>query len=196
MRLQDDADDTIPFQNAYRRRAELTALLRRALRAVAVPFVVLALLFEEWGWAPLAAAAAWLGRLPILRNVEKWIAGLPPRAALLAFAVPAVALLPVKLAALWLFGAGHVASGVVLLIGAKLAGTALVARLFVLTQPALMQISWFAHWYPRWKHWKDDLLRQVHESAMWHATGRLRRRVQGHIAAWWSRTASRTGSKD
>lgn len=167
----------------------MTALLRRALQAIAVPFVVLALLFEEWGWAPLAAAAAWLGQLPILRGIEKWIARLSPRAALLAFTAPAVALLPVKLAALWLFGAGHVASGVLLLIGAKLAGTALVARLFVLTQPALMQIAWFAHWYSRWKHWKDDLLRQVRESALWRSAGRLRRRVHGRITAWWSRAA-------
>ncbi len=165
----------------------MTELLSRALRTVAVPFVVLALLFEEWGWVPLAAAATWLGRLPVLREIEARVARLPPRAALLAIAAPAVALLPVKLAALWLFGAGHVVSGVVLLLGAKLGGTALVARLFVLTQPALMQIAWFARWYPRWKRWKDDVLTQVRESAPWRAAGRLRQRLHRRVAAWWSR---------
>lgn len=167
----------------------MTTWLRRGLRAVAVPFVVVALLFEEWGWAPLAAAAAWLGRLPVLRQLEGWIARLPPRAALFVFAAPALALLPVKLAALGLFAAGHVATGVALLIAAKLAGTALAARLFVLTQPALMQLPWFARWYPRWKHWKDDLLAQVRTSALWRTAGRLRKRLQERITGWWSRVA-------
>ncbi len=167
----------------------MTAWLRRSLRAVVVPFVVVALLFEEWGWAPLAAAAAWLGRLPVLRQLETWIARLPPRAALFVFAAPALALLPVKLVALALFGAGHVATGVALLIVAKLAGTALAARLFVLTQPALMQLPWFARWYPRWKRWKDDLLARVRTSAPWRAAGRLRKRLQERVAGWWSRVA-------
>lgn len=166
------------------------AWLRRLLAAIAVPFLAVALLFEEWGWAPLARAAAWLGRLPVLRQLESWVARLRPRAALCVFALPAVALLPVKLVALWLFGAGHVASGIVLLVAAKLAGTALVARLFVLTLPALMQIGWFARWYPRWTQWKDDLLTQVRSSAPWQAAGRLRRALHGRLVAWWTHATS------
>ena len=162
------------------------SLLRRLLRAVFLPVVALLLVFEEWGWAPLAAAVARLARLPILRHIEAGIARLPPWAALCAFVVPAAALLPIKLLALLLFGRGHAASGVLLLLLAKVGGTALVARLFVLTQPALMQIGWFARWYPRWKDWKDGLLEQVRNSSLWRAARALNRSVRNRISAWWS----------
>lgn len=41
-------------------------------------------------------------------------------------------------------GLGHV-------LAAKLVGTALAARLFQLTHPALMQLHWFARLYAPWK---------------------------------------------
>ncbi len=126
----------------------------------------------------------------MLRQIEAWIGHLRPRAALCVFALPAVALLPVKLVALWLFGGGHAVSGIALLLAAKLAGTALVARLFVLTLPALMQIGWFARWYPRWKHWKDDLLQRVRASAPWQMARHLRRTLHRRLVAWWARATS------
>lgn len=160
--------------------------LRRLLRAVGLTVVAAVLLFEEWGWAPLAAAFAYLARLPVLRSIEAWIARLPPWAALGVLAVPALLLLPVKLLSLYLFGTGRVSSGVLLLVLAKVAGTALVARLFTLTQPALMQLAWFARWYPRWKKWKDQLIEQVHASAPWQAARRLKNAARARMRAWWS----------
>jgi hypothetical protein len=94
-------------------------------------------------------------------------------------------LLPLKVFALFLLGAGHGKSALLLLIGAKLAGTAIVARLFQLVEPALMRIPWFARWYPRWKAWKDRVLAVVRQSAPWRVARRLgigaRRRWR---AAW------------
>ena len=78
-----------------------------------------------------------------------------------------LALLPVKLLALYLLGQGKIKTALVLLVAAKLLGTAVLARLFHLTQPALMQLAWFAHCYPRWKAWKDALLARVHASQVW-----------------------------
>jgi hypothetical protein len=37
--------------------------------------------------------------------------------------------------------------GLAVIVVAKIAGTALVARLFQLTQPALMKLGWFARFY-------------------------------------------------
>jgi hypothetical protein len=139
------------------------------LRAVGTALVVPILLFEEWGWTPLASLAAQLGRLPVWARLERWIGSLPPTSALVVFAVPVIALFPLKLMALVLFGSGHFASGCALLIGAKIAGTAVVARLFQLTLPALMQFPLFARWYPAWKAWKDGVLASVRASAPWHA---------------------------
>ncbi|MDM0041159.1 hypothetical protein QTH89_03265 [Variovorax sp. J22G21] len=162
--------------------------LRSLLRAVLTALLVPVLLFEEWGWAPLAALAAQLGRLPLWAQLERKVAGLPPWGALLLFFAPVVALFPVKLLALYLFGRGHYTSGLVLLIGAKLAGTAVVARLFQLTLPALMQIPLFARWYPRWKDWKDSVLTAVRQSAPWRAV----RALKAAARRWWRVLRRRT----
>lgn len=155
--------------------------LRVFLRAVAAALLVPLLLFEEWGWEPLAALAARLARLPLWARAEQWVRGLPPWGALPVFAVPVLLLFPVKLLALYLFGRGHAVGGVVLLLGAKLAGTALVARLFQLVEPALMRIPLFARWYPRWKHWKDQVLTAVRESSLWRGV----RRFNNGARRWW-----------
>jgi hypothetical protein len=79
---------------------------------------------------------------------------LPPYAALLVFFAPMVALFPVKVFGLWLIGEGRGFLGVGIIVVAKVAGTAVVARLFMLTHPALMQLPWFARLYGRWTAWK------------------------------------------
>ena len=153
--------------------------LKKILRGLLLAPVALLLLFEEWGWAPLAAAFAALGRLPVWRRLERVIAGLPPWAALLAFGVPVLALIPIKLLALYLIGEGQIGLGIALVLSAKLAGTAIAARLFQLTQPALMQLEWFARSYTAFKKWKDRMLRQVRTSLPWRAARRLKRRAAG-----------------
>ncbi len=158
----------------------LKALLRNALTAL----LALWLLFEEWGWEPLARGLARLGRLPLVARVERRIRRLPPWAALLVFGLPMLLLFPVKLLALYLFGIGQTWPGLALLAGAKLLGTAIVARLFQLTQPALMQFGWFARNYPRWKNWKDCVMAQVRASALWQRGRRIRARVRAWRASW------------
>ena len=162
--------------------APLISLLKSLLHALATLVLALILLFEEWGWEPLANALARLARLPFWAWVERRIQRLPPWGALILFFVPLMVLFPVKLLALYLFGVGKKALGLGLLIGAKLVGTAIVARLFQLTEPALMQFAWFARWYPRWKHWKDALTNQIRASAIWLQGRKLKARVR----AWWA----------
>jgi hypothetical protein len=48
------------------------------------------------------------------------------------------------------------------------------ACLFNITQPALMQLAWFAKWYPRWKTWKDALMDNIRASAVWQAARRMK----------------------
>lgn len=155
--------------------------IKKALSIAGMVLLVPVLLFEEWGWEPLARAVAQLARLPLWARLEQAIRKLPPRAAVALFLLPMLLLLPVKLCGLFLLGRGHAMSALGVLLAAKLVGTAVLARLFQLVQPALMQIPVFARWYPPWVIWKDDLLRRVRASAPWrssaHAGLRLRR--------WW-----------
>ncbi|WP_213955805.1 MULTISPECIES: hypothetical protein [unclassified Variovorax] len=154
--------------------APLRPRLRILLRGIVTALLVPVLLFEEWGWGPLAALAAQLGRLPQWARLERKVSALPPWGALVVLVVPMAVLFPVKLMALYLFGEGHFTTGFALLIGAKIAGTAIVARLFQLTLPALMEIPVFATWYPRWKAWKDRVLSHVRQSAPWRAVRAFR----------------------
>jgi hypothetical protein len=158
-------------------------MLRRFLRYIFTALAALVLLFEEWGWEPLAAVLARLARLPLWAWVERRIAALPPWAALLVYAVPMLMLLPIKLLALYLFGSGHATLGLGLLIAAKLVGTAVLARLFTLTQPALMKLAWFAYWYPRFKAWKDHVFEQVRQSVIWRTGRHFKRRLKARWQA-------------
>ena len=174
------------LRNAWR-RALLMPL--RALKATLGGLLALLILFEEWGWEPLQRVLARIGAWPGLRWIEGAVRRLPPYAALALFALPTLMLLPVKLGALWLIGQGQVLAGAVLIVVAKLAGTAVVARLFTLTRPALMRLDWFAALHDRWSHWKNALLERVRASRPWRAARLLGRRWRRR----WHRLLGRPG---
>jgi len=153
------------------------------LRRIVGTIIALVILFEEWGWDALQAIAARFARLPPLAWLERRIGALHPYAALAVFFVPALALLPVKIGALWLVGRGHALLGLVLIMVAKVAGTAVLARLFALTRPALMSLPWFARWHARWTAWKNELLARVRASWAWQQVLEIRQR----ITAFWRR---------
>jgi hypothetical protein len=143
--------------------------------------LALVVLFEEWGWEPLMRFMGWLAHLPVIGWLERRITALPPYGALVAFFAPGTLLLPVKLLALWTISQGHTVLGVAVIVLAKLAGTAVVARIFILTQPALMRIQWFANLYRRWVPWKDALLLKVRSSHPWRLGRLIKRRLQRQI---------------
>jgi hypothetical protein len=158
--------------------------LRRLLRALWQWPLALLILFEEWGWEPLQRGLAWLGEKLGLSAVAAWIQRLPPYAALALFAVPALALLPIKLLALWLIGQGRAFLGAMVILATKVVGTAIVARLFMLTQPALMRLAWFARLYARWTAWKESLLAWARASVAWRAARAWRRWMRSQWRRW------------
>ena len=158
--------------------------LGRGVKGLFTGLLALLILFEEWGWEPLQRALAWLGRLPVLRQFEALITRLPPHLALLAFLLPTLLLLPVKLLALWLIAHGQKLLGLSVIVLAKLAGTAIVARLFTLTQPALMRMAWFARLYSRWSAWKEALLARLRASWAWRWSRAFKRQLRRRWARW------------
>ncbi|MEX8493245.1 hypothetical protein [Sphaerotilus sp.] len=159
-------------------------LLTRPLRWLFQWLIALIVLFEEWGWEPLARLMAQLARLPLIGWLECRIARLPPALALVVFLTPGLMLLPVKLAALALVSHGHVFTGISVIVLAKLLGTALVARIFQLTQPALMQLAWFARLHGRWIVWKEAAVAQVRASRVWRMGRWTRRGLVRRIQRW------------
>jgi hypothetical protein len=165
----------------------LWRLVRAPLIGVLQVLAALILLFEEWGWRPLAALLAQLARFRPWARLELWIAGLPPYGALVAFALPTTILFPMKLVALYLLAAGHAAAATVLFVGAKLASTALIARIFILTKPALMQIGWFAWAYGKFMPWKEALFAAIRASWVWRYGRMMKTRVRLEAKQAWAR---------
>ena len=151
----------------------------------------LILLFEEWGWRPLSELLARLAEFTPIAALERWIASLPPFAALLVFALPTTLLMPLKFVAVWLLSNGHFAAATLLFIGAKIASTALIARVFVLTKPSLMQIDWFAGAYNWFVPWKNALFAEIRSSWVWRYGRMLKTRTRLEIAHAWTRLKPR-----
>ena len=70
-----------------------------------------------------------------------------------------------------------------LFAGAKVVATALVARIFMLTQPALMQIGWFAWAYDTIMPWKEALVERVRASWVWRVSRLWKERAKRAVIA-------------
>ena len=81
--------------------------LAHGARLILQTLLALIIVFEEWGWRPLAAALARLSRLKPIAWLEAHIQRLPPYGALVIFAMPSILILPLKLIALYLITAGQ-----------------------------------------------------------------------------------------
>jgi hypothetical protein len=151
----------------------------------------LIILFEEWGWRPLSDLIARLARYAPVAALERWIAGLPPFAALIVIALPTTLLLPLKFVAVWLLANGHIATATLLFLATKIASTALIARIFILTKPNLMQIAWFARAYNWFIPWQDALFAQIRSSWVWRYGRVLKTRIRLEIGKAWTRLRPR-----
>ncbi len=162
------------------------ALVTLIGRVLSIPLALL-LLFEEWGWKPLAAGLATLARLRLIARLETLIAGLPPYAALAVFVLPSGLLFPVKIFGLYLLAKGQALLAGLLLAAAKVVSTALVARLFQLTRPALMQLAWFAGLYAWFVPWKEAVFARIRASWAWRYGRMVKARVRQEIRRAWQR---------
>ena len=162
---------------------------KRLKRLLAAPFVLIAaivVLFEEWLWDDLQRLAAAVGRLPLFRQIESLITGLPPYAALAMFGAPSLLLIPVKLAALYFIAHGQPGLGLVTAIGAKIAGTALIARIYALTHQNLLRIGWFAFLHARFLAFKIRIHDAIKSTVLYKAARRLRLRMRAAAAEFFS----------
>jgi hypothetical protein len=142
------------------------------------PLVYLAavvLLVEEWCWDAGMRLARALARWPALAALETRVRTLPPYAALCAFVLPGLLLLPVKFLALLAIAHGHALSGIATIVVAKVGGAAVVARIYVLTLPTLLAVGWFARCHGWFMSAKTRCLGYLRASHAYHLAGRAMR---------------------
>jgi hypothetical protein len=154
--------------------------LRRWLLAPLVYLAALFFLLEDWLWDLGMRLMAWLAQWPPLHRLENWLRRLRPGAALAMFLLPALLLFPVKVLALFAMARGHALAGLLVILLAKVAGAAAVARIYVLTRPTLMTIVWFAATLNWFLPLKERWIERLHASAIWQQLRALR-----HALAHW-----------
>jgi len=157
---------------------------RSRLLAPLVHAAALLLLLEEWCWTLGLRLGAWVGRLPGLAWLETRVRALPPYAALCAFVLPGLLLLPVKLLAMVAIAKGHAASGIATIVVAKLGGAAVVARLYALTLPTLLAVGWFARCHGWFMGWKTRCIAYLRASAAFRLARRRLRRLRLAWGRW------------
>jgi hypothetical protein len=132
--------------------------------------LALVFLFEAWLWDVLQPIVA------RIINVIPWgkirpafitmVERLSPRMTLVVFAIPFVALLPVKLLEFWLLAHRQWISAIIVLVAAKLVGLGLTAFIFDVTKDKLLQMPWFRRvydfvmWARGWAHDKIEPVKQ------------------------------------
>jgi hypothetical protein len=96
-----------------------------------------------------------------------------------------------KFAAIWLVARGYILTAGALFVVAKIVSTALIARLFMLTQPALMRIGWFARAYNWFMPWKEALFARIRASWPWRYGRVVKARAERMVRQSWARLRPR-----
>ena len=127
------------------------------------------MMFEDWVWDSILAVMEKIGRLPVIRHVEAFLAKQNRYFLLTLFCVPFLIMIPAKLYGLYLIADGKIIRGVTIFILAKGLITALVTRLFVVSKEKLIQIKTFSVSYYWFKEKKEWLYAQLNELSGWQA---------------------------
>ncbi|MGX0527509.1 hypothetical protein ACUXIW_003116 [Ralstonia pickettii] len=152
------------------------SLAKRSLIVAAALF----LLLEEWIWKAMQRATARLATHPWVQAAERKLAELEPIEALCAFALPMLALLPFKLAAVYVLARGHLFAGTLVLVAAKIVSTGLGVRIYSAVRPQLHTIAWYTRWESAFLAWKQRMLAALQATPTWQA-------LQVRIAVWRAR---------
>ena len=160
--------------------------IRKYLLAPLIYVAAILLLFEEWLWNASKRVLARLPLLPFVARVESWISNFSPYAALAIFILPSLLLLPVKILALLSIAHGHPTLGLVIIVSAKVLGTALVARLYTLTQKALLSLPWFVRCRDAVLRFKDKMIAQLRATQAWQQVEAGMAAFTALRRAWWA----------
>ncbi len=131
---------------------------KRWLTAPLILIASLVIWIEETLWDCLKWLTAKIALFKWVQRIEALIRRLPPYATIVVFLLPLTILLPFKLLAVYWMTQGHWFASLAVIIAAKVLGTAVEARMFVICKPQLMSIAWFR----RLHDWLIAISERVH----------------------------------
>ncbi len=157
---------------------------RNPLRTGLIFLGAMLFLFEEWLWNIFNRWFAWMGRHRAIRWTEARLARVPPVVALVILCIPMALLFPFKIVGLWMIATGHFFSGCLVMLAAKVVGTAIIARIFMACRPQLLTMPWFARLHAWTLLLRDSVHAWIERQPAWHATRRAMRSAREHVRAW------------
>jgi hypothetical protein len=165
--------------------------LKRALELLLVPLAAAVVFFEQVLIRMLNAITAALARWAPIAALEAWLKKQPPYVALMAFVMPSILILPIKLSAIY-FATNHMyMTAIAAVVIGKVLATAIVARLYVVLRPTLMTIGWFARLDTWFFFWRDRAYAFVRALPAWQkaraAISRMRLRLMELFSALFAR---------
>jgi len=165
--------------------------LERALELLIVPLAAAVVFFEQTLIRWLNAITAALARWAPIAALEAWLKTLPPYVALLAFVMPSILILPIKLSAIYFVTHHMFMTAIAAVVIGKILATAIVARLYVVLRPTLMTIGWFARADTWFFYWRDRAYAFVRALPAWQkakaAISRMRLRLMELFSALFAR---------
>ncbi len=156
--------------------------LRQLLELLLLPVAAAIVFVEDVLLRALGRAMAALAQWPPVARLERWLGGLPPWAALLAFVAPSTLVLPIKLSAVFFVLKGHFVLAAFCIALGKMLATALVARLYQVLRPTLVTMPWFLASETWLFAWRDRLYAFVRALPAWQQAAALVRRMKNWLA--------------
>jgi len=156
--------------------------LKRALEIAIVPFAAALVFIEQVLIRYLNTMMAAVARWPLIARFEAWLVTLPPWAAVVAFAMPSIIILPVKVSALWFAAHHRFALATAAVVLGKILATAILARLYRILRPTMMTLRWFAWADTKFFHWRDWAYAFVRSLPAWQRAKALIERTRHWLA--------------
>jgi hypothetical protein len=156
--------------------------LKRALEIAVVPFAAAVVFVEQVLIRYLNVMMAAVARWPVVARFEAWLVTLPPWGAVLAFALPSIIILPVKVSALWFAAHHRFALATASVVLGKILATAILARLYRILRPTMMQLRWFAWADTKFFAWRDWAYAFVRSLPAWQQARALIEKVRAWLA--------------
>ncbi|MCC3245152.1 hypothetical protein LG047_07440 [Methylocystis sp. WRRC1] len=125
--------------------------IKRRLKRAFWIAVALIFLLESWLWDHVREWLRALERALGMERMEPWlrdlVARMSPPATLALFAIPALAVFPLKLLAVAVVASGHVVTGVIAIFIAKTLALGVTSFLFDICRNKLLEMQWFGRFY-------------------------------------------------
>lgn len=155
--------------------------LKRYLTPPLIVVASLVMWIEETLWFGLKRLTSWIALIPLIHHLELAILRLPASLTIVVFLLPTTLLIPVKLLAVYWATRGYWLASLGLLIAAKIFGTAIVARLYVVCHPKLITIGWFRTLHDWLIATRNRLYAAINQMAFFQAAKRMLSVIKGAV---------------